>query len=135
MKKNRILFGIAAVLAFAVSCQTKVDIQDTVPEGPQGEKITITADLSNALTKVEFTPGVDGSSKPVLELAWKSGDKLRVADHSDNSNYSDFELDDASIGKKTGSFTGTPVSASSYDVWVVNGAQFVKNYDLTNQIV
>lgn len=122
MKKNRILFGIAAVLAFAVSCQTKVDIQDTVPEGPQGEKITITADLSNALTKVVFTPGVDGSSKPVLELAWKSGDKLRVADHSNNSNYSDFELDAASIGKKTGSFTGTPVSASSYDVWVVNDA-------------
>lgn len=122
MKKNRILFGIAAVLAFAVSCQTKVDIQDTVPECPQGEKITITADLSNALTKVEFTPGVDGSSKPVLELAWKSGDKLRVADHSNNSSYSDFELDAASIGQKTGSFTGTPVSASSYDVWVVNDA-------------
>ncbi|MBP5720654.1 MAG: hypothetical protein J6W82_06270 [Bacteroidales bacterium] len=121
MKKISILSGIVAIIALAASCETKVEIQDN-PVAPQGEKVTITADLSAALTRVTFTPGTDGSSKPILELTWKSGDKLRVADHADNSSYSDFDLDGASVGQKQGIFTGTPVSASSYDVWVVNEA-------------
>ncbi|MBO4670552.1 MAG: hypothetical protein J5640_01750 [Bacteroidales bacterium] len=117
-------FGILAVLAIAVSCNkviTDVPGGNTTdnPGTPSGEQITISATLSDALTKVAFTPGLNGS-KPMLALAWESGDKLRIADHSDNSSYSDFDLDPACVGQKKGIFTGTLVAATSYDVWVIN---------------
>ena len=122
MKKTSILFALFAVIAFAVSCQTKVDVQDDVVIEPQGEVITITADLSNVMTKVTFTPGTNGSGKDILELAWKSGDQLRVYNHDDHASYSDFTLDDGSIGQKKGIFSGSPVAASAYDVEVINAA-------------
>ena len=120
MKKTSILFGILAVFAFAVSCETKIDIQDN-PVEPQVEQITITATLTDALTKVSFTPDVDGSSKPIMKLAWEAGDKLLVANHENAESYSFFTLS-SGAGEKTAVFTGTPVVATSYDVSVVHAA-------------
>lgn len=119
MKKTSFLFGILAILAFAASCETQIDIQSN-PVEPQAEQITITASINEALTKVAFTAGTDGSSMPIMELAWEAGDELLVADHANPESNSLFTLS-SGAGEKTAVFTGTPVSASSYDVSVVHG--------------
>lgn len=120
-------FGILAVLAIAVSCNKVItdvpgDTPTDNPETPAAKQITISATLSDALTKVTFTPGTNGSGKPMMALAWESGDKLRVANHDAPTSYSDFELNPDCVGKQAGQFFGTPVDATSYDVWVINSA-------------
>ena len=122
----------AALLAF-VACSQEKDLDEPVTVDPvdpvvvednpvTSEPITITATLPEKLTKVTFTPNEDGSGNPILALTWKTSDKLRVADHANPSSYTDFDLDESSVRTKKGIFTGTPVSASSYDVSVVYDA-------------
>ena len=53
MKKIIILLSVA-IAALAVSCN-KVTPQDSTPDAPKGEKITITVSLSDALSKVSLT--------------------------------------------------------------------------------
>ena len=117
-------FCILAVLAFAVSCGEKIDPQGPNPVNPDNqvkpaETITITATLSDALTKVAFSPASD-NDKPIMELAWEEGDKLLVADHDNPSSSSLFGIT-SGIGDVTATFSGTPVEATSYDVSVVHG--------------
>ena len=119
MKKNLsfIIIAISCALV-AFSCAKEVAPIDD-PAQPAGESIIISARLSDALTKVTFTPGLNGESKPMLTLTWQSTDKLRVADASDHTSYTDFDLVSGD-GTNSGSFSGTPVSAASYDIWVVS---------------
>lgn len=116
--------GILAALVLAVSCNK---VNSDVPGGSTpaaGEQITISATLSDVRTKVDFGVGYDANSKPTgsVALTWAAGDKIRVYDHADRTKYEDFELDAASVGQKKGEFTGTAITASSYDVEVVNDA-------------
>ena len=121
------------ILLMGIACSKKIanpddqiDHQEQVTSG--GKPITITATLSDALTRVSFTPDVNTSGKPMMKLAWEENDKLRVADHANHSSYSDFELDASCVGQQDGVFIGTPVEATSYDVWVIHG-------DVTNMQV
>ena len=111
--------GFAALLALTFSC-AKEEINLT-PAGST-TPVTILASVTDLTTKVDFTPVYDATyGKPTsMSLTWADGDKLRVYNHDDRSQYSDFVLT-AGIGQKNGSFSGTPVSASSYDVEIING--------------
>jgi len=111
--------GFAALLALTFSC-AKEEINLT-PAGST-TPVTILASVADLTTKVDFTPVYDATyGKPTsMSLTWADGDKLRVYNHDDRSQYSDFVLT-AGIGQKNGSFSGTPVSASSYDVEIING--------------
>ena len=129
-----ISLALISYAALSISCSKEIEAPEdvevvnpqddntTTPAEDQtsGRQITISATLSDALTKVTFTPGLNDQNKPMLSLTWESGDKLRVANHANNSSYSDFELYSGSIGQKEGIFTGTLVSATSYDVWVLH---------------
>ena len=111
MKKTSFLFGILAILAFAASCETKIDIQNN-PIEPQSEQITITASIPDGgLTKVSLTPDVDGSSKPILKLAWEDDDVITV-------NGETFTIVPASksVDGKTASFTGSDPGAGPYTI-------------------
>jgi len=124
MKKN-FNFAFAALAAFAMvlSC-SKVEEPEITQNGGSDSlgQTTISATLSDALTKVAFTPSYDTDGKPSqLALAWEADDKLRVYDNADKTKYEDFSLDPACVGQKTGSFTGNLFSAESYYVEVING--------------
>ena len=69
-------------------------------------KVTIPEELSKVA--LEYT----GSA---LDLTWSAGDKIRVAEHGNASNYQDFTLSSGE-GTKSATFTGTAISAASYDV-------------------
>ena len=115
-----------AIMTLAVACNKDVATSpDTNPEevAPSGETVTIKATLSDALTRVDFTPTITGGKTTSMALAWAQGDKVRVFDHDDRQKYDDFTLAAESVGEKVGVFTGTPThlaGASSYDVEVVN---------------
>ncbi len=95
---------------------SEITPDNPVDVNPAGEQITISAKLSEAITKVAFTPDADGSGKAILKLAWESGDKLVVADHANPSSTAEFDLQSGD-GTAEATFTGTlPAGASSYDV-------------------
>lgn len=110
----------AFLLSMVLACTKEID--NPVEIIPNEE--TITATISDLTTKVSFIPGYDSVfGKPEsMELAWADGDKLRIYNHSNRSQYSDFTLDADCIGQKAGRFTGTLVAASSYDVEIINGS-------------
>lgn len=120
--KSAIIALGAALLVFSCSKTDTDSGKENNNQFKDGKAITISATLPDVLTKVTFTPGTDGSGNPKIALTWEDGDQLRVADHDDHSNYSDFDLEDSSIGNKVGEFTGTPVDAESYDVWVIHAS-------------
>ena len=129
MKKifNSVL-SVAAVMALVLSCAR----EELAPKGGnEGPTITINASIADLSTKVAFDPVYNGTNgKPLsMTLTWSAGDKLRIFNHADRSQYSDFELEAGSVGQKEGTFTGTLVSASSYDVEIINGS-----FDYANQI-
>ena len=111
--KNKWIICLAALAA--ISC-AKPESED----GPSGS-VSISAILSDAITKVAFTPG-EKDGKPYMSLAWAEGDMLRVYDHEDHSQFSDFVLDASCIGKKQGRFSGPQITAASYDVAVLNAS-------------
>lgn len=108
----RKLYFISLAILAILSCNKE---QEVVP----AQQVTISATLSESLTKVSFTPGTSGGA-PILSLAWEEGDKIRVYNHSNHAQYQDFTLDPACAGKKTGTFTGEAISADAYDIEVVN---------------
>ena len=133
MKKNfSFIFAAFAAFALLLSC-AKEEVDTPVTGGSQNdqqnvvEPVTISATLSDALTKVGFTPSYENGKPVQMALAWEDGDLLRVYNHDDRSKFDDFALDAASIGQKKGNFTGTPVNiqgASMYDVEVVAAEDF-----------
>lgn len=129
MKKYfSLALAAAAAFALVLSCAKEPNI--TPEENPevQKEQITISATLSEAITKVDFAASYSSGKPESMSITWATGDKIRVYDHDDRSKYEDFTLDPSCDGKKTGLFTGTAISASSYDIEVINGA-----FDFTDQ--
>lgn len=130
MKKNFNTF-LAACAAFAMvfSC-TKAEnpVSGTQDGGnyvsePLGQ-VTVSAVLSNPMTKVAFDPTVEGGKPTALALTWEAGDQLCVYDAANKENKATLELDAASIGQKTGIFTGNVnFSASSYYVEVLTAGE------------
>ena len=123
MKKYLIMAAFAAAFV-AVSCSKEQnnDVQQPVEVGQpiEAEQITITATIPAELSKVAMDYTGDA-----LDLTWSVGDKIIVADHSNPSgNKQEFTLSSGE-GTKSATFTGTAVSASSYDIsltsnWPVN---------------
>ena len=112
--------AVAAAL-LAVSCNKEQNTPDEPQQTVAGEQITITASIPAEVSKVGLA--YTGSA---LHPTWAAGDKIRVADHSDASNYQDFTLTDGE-GTQSGTFTGTAVSASSYDITIVNATSWPAN--------
>lgn len=127
MKKNfKMIFAAAAAFAMVLSCVKEENPmhveQDQKPDSNiELTPVTISATLSDIMTKVSFTPSYDGSKPQSLELTWAAEDKLRVYNHDDRREYEDFDIAPGSIGKKTGSFVGNLFEATSYDVEIING--------------
>lgn len=128
MKKINYIFAIAFMAcAFALSCTKEIDapIEEEVVISETAEQITISATISNALTKVGFTPTYSGGKPTEMALTWETGDIIRVYDHADRSKYDDFTLKSSCNGLTTGEFTGTPTqitSATAFDVEVYNAS-------------
>ena len=127
MKINRftLVCAVAAALALVLSCSKKgnAPVEENLTPVETPASGTINATISDLLTKVAFEPSYDANSKPEsMSLTWAAGDAIRVYDHADKTKYSDFSIDPSSIGQKAGVFTGTPISASSYDVEIINGS-------------
>lgn len=117
------------VIAFTVSCAKEkgLDIVENKSEGeivaPAGERVTISAALpEDLLTKVSFVPTILSDKPTGMALTWATGDQIRVYNHADHSQYEDFTLDPSCDGQKKGIFNGTAISASSYDIEVINPA-------------
>ena len=113
------LISKMTVIALAFSCSAE-EGNMTVEEPVAGEMVTINASIADLSTKLSFTPVYDNYKPQSMTLTWAEGDQLRIYDHDDRSQFSDFDLAPGSVGSKTGTFTGTLVSASSYDVEVKN---------------
>lgn len=127
MKMNvKSIIAVLAAFAMVLSCSKVDELGNDSISGEEhvvtGELVTISAVLSDNMTKVSFTPEYDEDGKPQsLALAWEAGDKLRIYNHADKTKYEDFELTAESVGAKKGYFTGVLPVADSYDVEVING--------------
>ncbi|MBP5484080.1 MAG: hypothetical protein J6X99_07480, partial [Bacteroidales bacterium] len=117
------LAAFAAASSF-VSCDKEIEAPDTsennaIETPVAGKMITITATLSDALTKVSFDPSFDSGSKPTgMSHTWEDGDKLRITDASNISNTKVFDLV-SGAGTNSGTFSGEAIEASSYTVEVI----------------
>ena len=115
-----LVLAAAAIITLVLACN-KEDGLDVVNPG---ETIAINATIDDLATKVSFTPGYDAIyGKPEsMSLAWEEGDQIRIYNHANRNQYSDFEIDSECVGQKAGRFTGTLVEAASYDVEIINGS-------------
>lgn len=125
---------LSALAILSIACTKEIatpDDQLTPGEGQEqvtpstGKTMTITATLTEALTKVSFDPTFDSGSKPTgMSHTWEAGDQLRVTDANDPSDTQIYDLDPACVGTATGTFTGTAVEATSYNVEVIPNGTF-----------
>lgn len=114
MKKIIILLSVA-IAALAVSCN-KVTPQDSTPDAPKGEKITITVSLSDALSKVSLTQDPEDPDG-AIKVAWEEDDVITVIDAEDDTNSEVFEVDQILDDPCTATFTGTaPQGATSFNI-------------------
>ena len=116
MKKIIILLSVA-IAALAVSCN-KVTPQDSTPDAPKGEKITITVSLSDALSKVSLTQDPEDPDG-AIKVAWEATDKIFVIDASNPNNFEAFSIVAGSIDTEkpyTATFEGTAPDASSFNI-------------------
>ena len=120
MKKLCFLTAALALVALSAAC-SKVSPVDGTPAA----KMTISATLSNAATKVSFDASFDANGKPAgMSHTWEAGDQLLVTDASDPSVSAVFDLVDG-IGTANGKFEGKGFAAASYDVEVIPNGTFV----------
>ncbi len=116
MKKIIILLSVA-IAALAVSCN-KVTPQDSTPDAPKGEKITISVSLSDALSKVSLTQD-PADPDGAIKVAWEATDKIFVIDASNPNNFEAFSIVAGSIDTEkpyTATFEGTAPDASSFNI-------------------
>ena len=116
----------AASLFFACS-KAEVAPSESTLSGEQvdpavPEVMTISATLEDLTTRVGFLPVYDADGKTTrLTTTWSEGDKIRVYNHADRTQYEDFTLLPECAGQQSGTFTGTAVAGSSFDLEIVNG--------------
>ena len=133
MKKSFSLICAALAASATILSCVKENAENVTVGGSQenldpAQEITISATLSNLMTKVGFAPSYDSNGKPTeMDLTWSEGDQLRVYNHDDRTKFDDFTLDAASAGSKKGVFVGTPANvsgATKFDVEVVGAEGF-----------
>lgn len=127
--KKIVYIALAAFATFAVATSCSKENASIEDQNTNAEVVTISATISESMTKVAFDPSYTGGKPTNLALTWTSGDKIRVYNHANRAQYQDFTLTASSVGKKKGVFTGTAISATSYDVEVINGA-----FDYASQV-
>lgn len=80
MKKFR-LFSMAALALVMAACSSEDNaLENATPAMPGLIPFSATvAPLSGANTRTVYTPGTDGESKPIINVAWKEGDQIFIA--------------------------------------------------------
>lgn len=129
---KKCLFALIAI-ALSVACAKEKDIntiEDKTVDNKKensaqaGEMVTISATLpEDLLTKVTFTPTIEGGKPTAMGLKWATGDKIRIYDHSDRTKYNDFTLEASSVGETKGIFSGETTNigtATAFDVEIIN---------------
>ena len=114
MKKYYFVLAAVAAMLSAVACNKEQNTPDN-SEPSEGQEVTIKVTIPEDLSKVALEYVGDA-----LELTWSAGDKIRVAEHGNASNYQDFTLSSGE-GTKNATFTGTAISAASYDITLSSG--------------
>lgn len=112
---------VAAAAAFALvlfSCSKEEkdapNEEVTTPEEvvTPANLVSVTVSIpEEGLTRVSFTPDVDGDSKPILKLAWEASDAITV-------NGKNFAIDPTSISNdgKTATFNGEDPGSGPYTI-------------------
>ena len=125
MKKilNYTLSLLAGASLFA-SCAKEVLLTDSTANGNAGSQAETVISASLEGLKVSIVPTLPGSGAPVptgATLTWESTDQLRVYNHADKTQYSDFRLISGE-GTKTATFSGAEIAgATAYDIEILNG--------------
>ena len=121
MKKLYFLTAALAIVALSAACSKVSPVDST----PSSKTVTISATLSDAVTRVSFDAAFDANGKPTsMSHTWEAGDQLLVTDSSDPSVSAVFDLVDG-IGTANGKFEGEGFAAASYDVEVIPNGTFV----------
>ena len=127
MKKINALTAALALVALLAACSKEAPVKET----PATKTITISATLSEAVTRVSFEASFDGNGKPTgMSHAWEAGDQLLVTDSSDPSVSAVFDLVGGE-GTANGTFEGEAFDAASYDVEVIPNGTFVTGNEQT----
>ena len=119
MKKIYFLTAALALVALTAACSKESSVNETPTA-----KITISANLPDAATKVSFDAAFDANGKPTgMSHTWEAGDQLLVTDASNPSVTAVFDLVDG-IGTANGKFEGEGFVAASYNVEVIPNGSF-----------
>lgn len=75
------LFSMAALSLMMAACSSEDNaLENATPAMPGLIPFSATvAPLSGATTRTVYTPGTDGESKPIINVAWKEGDQIFIA--------------------------------------------------------
>ena len=132
------MMAVVAVLSVGVACNKETAI-DNGPEKQEqvtpesGKKMTITAKLSDALTKVSFDPVFeDGNlnNKPeAMAHTWEAGDQLRITNAKNQVVIYDLT---EGAGTNLGTFEGDLIEDGPFTVEVIPvGEEFDTDYEQT----
>ncbi|MBQ7254350.1 MAG: hypothetical protein IJS30_06735 [Bacteroidales bacterium] len=74
------LFSMAALALAMAACSSEDNaLENATPAKPGLIPFSATvAPLSGATTRTVYTPGTDGESKPIINVAWKEGDQIYI---------------------------------------------------------
>lgn len=74
------LFSMAALALVMAACSSEDNaLENATPVKPGLIPFSATvAPLSGATTRTVYTPGTDGESKPIINVAWKEGDQIYI---------------------------------------------------------
>ncbi len=74
------LFSMAALALVMAACSSEDNaLENATPAKPGLIPFSATvAPLSGATTRTVYTPGTDGESKPIINVAWKEGDQIYI---------------------------------------------------------
>lgn len=128
-----ISIGILATVVLSVSCNKVVTDtpNDKTSVSDESKIVTITATLSDAMTKVNFS--LDETTSPIsMKLTWQEGDKLTVSSATNDTQ--EFTLDSSYDGLTEGRFTGTlPSGGAPYSIVVVPKGSNPSDYTAQTQ--
>lgn len=132
MKKyfNFVLTGTALVSILAACSKDTPSGGTPVDQTPATKTVTITATLPDATTRVTFNPAFEGTNPTGMSHTWQEGDKLRVIDANDPSDYKEYVIIDG-IGTASGVFEGETVVADSYNVEAIPVGTFAVGEEQT----
>ena len=124
MKKNLYILTVLSLVSLLVACNKEKPVDMGDPAASSPKKVTISATLVDATTRVTFDPTFDDTSKPTgMSHTWEEGDKLRVTDANNSENTQVYDLV-GGAGTPNGVFEGEAVEATSYNVEAIPNGNF-----------